>query len=190
VSGDRPRPLVRPGPELRSERLLLRRWQAEELEPCAEMNADPQVMEHLPRPYSRAESAAFIAQMEHSFDEHGYGLWALELIGEAPFVGCVGLLDVRHELPFAPAIEIGWRLARPWWGRGFATEAASAVVAHAFGKLALRELVAYTARRNERSRRVMQRLGMRHDADEDFCHPALAAGDPLAPHVLYRLQGP
>jgi RimJ/RimL family protein N-acetyltransferase len=180
--------LVRRGPELRSERLLLRRWQASDLDPCAEMNAEPQVVEYLPRPYSRAESAAFIAQMEHSFDERGYGLWALELIGLAPFVGCVGLLEVRGELPFAPAVEIGWRLARPWWGRGFATEAASASIAHAFGELALSELVAYTARGNDRSRRVMERLGMSHDAAEDFSHPALAPDDPLAPHVLYRLQ--
>jgi ribosomal-protein-alanine N-acetyltransferase len=152
------------------------------------MNSEPDVVEHLPRPYSRAESAAFIARMERSFAEHGYGLWALELLGEAPFVGCVGLLEVRPELPFAPAVEVGWRLAREWWGRGFATEAASAAVAHGFGELALPELVAYTARRNERSRRVMQRLGMHHDAGKDFCHPALAAGDPLAPHVLYRLK--
>jgi RimJ/RimL family protein N-acetyltransferase len=154
------------------------------------MNAEPQVVEYLPRPYSRAESAAFIAQMEHSFEERGYGLWAVELTGRAPFVGCVGLLELRGELPFAPGVEIGWRLARPWWGRGFATEAASAAIAHAFTELALSELVAYTARRNLRSRRVMQRLGMRRDAAEDFCHPALAPGDPLAPHVLYRLAAP
>lgn len=176
------------GPELRTERLLLRRWRSEDLEPCAAMNAEPVVVEHLRGRYWRADSAAFIAQMEHSFDQHGYGLWALELIDEAPFVGCVGLLNVPAELAFAPAVEIGWRLAGPWWGRGLATEGACAVVGYAFDELRLSELVAYTARRNERSRRVMERLGMRRDAAEDFCHPALAREDPLAPHVVYRLQ--
>lgn len=154
------------------------------------MNAEPLVVEHLRAPYSRAETAAFIAQMEHSFEQRGFGLWPLELAGEAPFVGCVGLLEVPGELPFAPAVEIGWRLAGPWWGRGLATEAASAVIGYAFEELRLSELVAYTASRNERSRRVMGRLGMRHDAGEGFSHPALPSDDPLAPHVVYRLQAP
>jgi RimJ/RimL family protein N-acetyltransferase len=152
------------------------------------MNADPAVVEHLPGPYSRAASAAFIADMERSFVERGYGLWALELPQEASFVGCAGLLAVRDELPFAPAVELGWRLARRWWAKGLATEAASAAINYAFQDLALTQLVAYTARRNERSRRVMERLGMRHDLGGDFSHPSLAPRDPLAPHVLYRLD--
>ncbi len=152
------------------------------------MNAEPEVVEHLPGPYSRAGSAAFIAEMERSFVERGFGLWALELPGEASFVGCAGLLAVRAELPFAPAVELGWRLARRWWGRGLATEAASAAIAYAFEELALIQLVAYAARRNGRSRRVMERLGMRRDLSGDFAHPSVAPGDPLAPHILYRLD--
>jgi RimJ/RimL family protein N-acetyltransferase len=151
------------------------------------MNADPEVMEHLARPYSRAQSAAMAFAMKRSFTDRRYGLWALELPEQAPFIGCAGLLDVREELPFAPAVELGWRLARPWWGSGLATEAASAAVGYAFGELGMGELVAYTASRNERSRRLMERLGMHHDPAEDFLHPALPRDDPLAPHLLYRL---
>jgi ribosomal-protein-alanine N-acetyltransferase len=152
------------------------------------MNEHPDVAEYLAGPYSRVRSAAFVAAMEASFSDRGYGLWVLELAGEAPFVGCAGLLEVRDELPFAPAVELGWRLARPWWGRGLATEAASAAVAYAFGELALGELVAYTAGRNVRSRHVMERLQMSHDPAEDFLHPSLHSRDPLAPHVVYRLS--
>jgi RimJ/RimL family protein N-acetyltransferase len=175
------------GPELRTERLLLRRWRAGDLERCAAMNADPCVMEYFPAPLSRLQTAEFIERMEGSFEDWGYGLWAVELPGEVPFVGCVGLLPVGEELPFAPAVELGWRLVRAHWGRGLAGEAASAATAFAVDRLGLRELVAYTAERNERSRRLMERLGMRHDRAEDFAHPGLPVGHPLAAHVLYRL---
>jgi RimJ/RimL family protein N-acetyltransferase len=176
------------GGELRTERLLLRRWQPSDLDPCAAMNADPRVMEHFPALLSRRESAAFIERMKASFADRGYGLWAVEVPGKAPFVGCVGLLAVEEELPFAPAVEIGWRLAWPHWGMGLAGEAASAAIAFAFDRLRLSELVAYTAERNERSRRLMDRLRMRHDPAANFVHPGLPPGDPLAPHVLYRLE--
>jgi RimJ/RimL family protein N-acetyltransferase len=176
------------GPEIRTERLLMRRWVGEDLEPCALMNTEPEVVEYLAGPSTRVESAAFIEEMEGSFAEHDFGLWALELPCEASFVGCAGLLQVREGMPFAPAVEIGWRLARPWWGRGLATEAAMGATSYAFAELGLGELVAYTAERNERSRRVMDRLGMRRDVWGDFRHPWLAPGDPLAPHVLYRLE--
>jgi ribosomal-protein-alanine N-acetyltransferase len=175
------------GPELRTERLLLRRWRAGDLEPCAAMNADPRVMENFPAPLSGQESDAFIGRMEGCFEDCGYGLWAVELPGEASFIGCVGLVPVANDLPFAPAVEVGWRLARAHWGAGLAGEAASAAIAFAFDRLRLHELVAYTAERNERSRRLMDRLGMHHDPAEDFAHPGLPLGHPLVPHVLYRL---
>jgi RimJ/RimL family protein N-acetyltransferase len=172
---------------LRTRRLLLRRWCPEDLEPCAAMNADPQVMEHFPAPLSRAETAAFIKSMEYCFDENGYGLWAVAMQGEGSFVGCVGLLPVESELPFAPAVEVGWRIGRPYWGKGLAGEAASAAIDFAFTELRVAEVVAYTAEHNRRSRRLMERLGMRRDPSGDFDHPRLPAGHALAPHVLYRL---
>ncbi|HVH78965.1 MAG TPA: GNAT family N-acetyltransferase, partial [Stellaceae bacterium] len=110
--------------------------------------------------------------------------------GEAPFIGVVGLNDLHPAAPAAPAIEGAWRVARPYWGKGYATEAARAVIEDGFNRLGLNEIVAITMAQNQRSRRVMERLGMRRDPVEDFefNHPALPLGHPLRPHVLYRLR--
>jgi len=174
-------------PQLRTERLLLRRWRAADLRPCAAMNADPAVMEHFPAPLTGPECAALIERVEGCFEEHGYGLWAVEMPAQAPFVGFVGLLPVDDDLPFAPGVEIGWRLARGFWGRGIATEAAAAAIDFGFESLGLPALVSFTAASNLRSRRVMERLGMPRHADEDFLHPDLGPEHPLAPHVIHRL---
>ncbi len=176
------------GPTLRTERLLLRRWRTSDAEPFARLNADPLVMEHFPATLSRGESDALIERMERSFREHGFGAWAVQVHGSTEPAGFVGLwLQSGRELPFAPAIEIGWRLARKCWGRGIATEAAAASLEFGFTELGLEEVVSFTTVENGRSRAVMERLGMRRDPAEDFLHPALGPDDPLAPHVLYRL---
>ena len=147
-------------------------------------------MEYFPAPLTRAESDELIARIEASFREHGFGVWALELPGETPCAGFVGLISAAPNLPFAPAVEVGWRLARAQWGRGIATEAARAAMAFAFDELEIPELVSFTTVGNLRSRRVMERLGMRREQAEDFMHPALAPEHPLAPHVLYRIPAP
>jgi RimJ/RimL family protein N-acetyltransferase len=175
-------------PSLRTGRLLLRRWRAEDREPFAAINADAEVMEHYPATLSRERSDALIERFEDGFREHGYGLWAVEIPGERRLAGYVGLAPVEIDVAFAPAVELGWRLARECWGRGIAYEAARASCAFAFTRLALTELVAYTAAVNERSRRLMERLGMTRDPAEDFAHPGIAAGGRLQPHVLYRLS--
>ena len=174
-------------PQLRTERLLLRRWRADDLEPFAAINADPLVMEFYPATLSRGRSEALIERFEACFRQRGFGLWALELPGERPLVGYVGLFPVEIDVAFAPAVELGWRLARDCWGRGIASEAANAVIAFAFDRVQVPELIAYTAAVNERSRRLMERLGMSRDPTEDFQHPGIADGDRLQPHVLYRL---
>jgi ribosomal-protein-alanine N-acetyltransferase len=176
------------GPRLRTERLLLRRWRAEDRAPFAAMNGDAEVMEHFPATLSYGETVTAIERIEATFEERGYGLWALELPREEPFIGFAGLAPVGGELPFAPAVEVGWRLARVFWGRGLASEAAAAALAFAFGELDLPEVVAFTARGNLRSRRVMERLGMRRRPSEDFEHPLLAEGHRLRAHVLYRID--
>jgi RimJ/RimL family protein N-acetyltransferase len=176
------------GPRLTTERLLLRRWLARDRQPFAAMNVDPEVMAHFPAPLSRAESAAMIERTEACFERRGYGLWAIEIPGEAPFIGFTGLSPVDIPVAFAPAVEIGWRLARPFWGRGLATEAAAAAIEFGFRERGLREIVSFTAVDNRRSRRVMERLGMRRDARDDFDHPLLDEADRLRPHVLYRLD--
>jgi ribosomal-protein-alanine N-acetyltransferase len=144
-------------------------------------------MAHFPAPLTAAESDALADAIEARMAALGFGLWALELPGIAPFAGFVGLSVPTFTAPFTPCVEIGWRLAAAQWGCGYATEAAGAVLAHAWDTLALSDVVSFTTVGNARSRAVMARLGMRHDPADDFEHPGLPAGHPLRPHVLYRL---
>ena len=175
-------------PTLQTARLSLRQWRREDLLPYAALNADPLVMEHYPQVLSREESDASAARISAALSAERFGLWAVEIPGVCPFIGYVGLAEPRFAAPFTPCVEIGWRLAREHWGCGYATEAAAAVCDYGFGSLGLRQLVSFTTPANWRSRRVMENLGMRRDAREDFDHPHLAPGHPLRRHVLYRLS--
>jgi RimJ/RimL family protein N-acetyltransferase len=172
--------------QLATQRLVLREWRDDDLAPFAALNADPRVMEHMPQLLSRAESDAMVERIRAHFATHGYGLFALEAAGA--FVGYVGLLHVPFEAHFTPAIEIGWRLARDAWGRGYATEAAREVLRFGFEDQKLSEIVSMTIAANDRSWRVMERLGMTRRAEDDFDHPRLAEGSPLRRHVLYRVR--
>lgn len=176
-------------PTLTTPRLTLRPWETHDLPDFAALNADPEVMRHFPQPLSRAESDAFVDRIRLHSEAHGFGFWAVEAPGHpASFVGLVGLAAPRFQARFTPCVEIGWRLARAHWGRGYATEAASRALAYGFDVLRLPEIVAFTAVGNERSRAVMRRLGMRRDPADDFDHPNLPAGHTLQRHVLYRLS--
>lgn len=176
------------GMELRSERLLLRRWQAADREPFATLNADPRVMQFLGTPLSADQSDSLLDSIEARFETQGFGFWALELLGDGSFIGMAGLNIPRFDAPFMPAVEIGWRLDPQYWGHGYATEAARAVLALAFGSLGLEEIVAFTAAGNLRSQAVMQRLGMHRDVSDDFDHPLVQAESALRRHVLYRIK--
>jgi RimJ/RimL family protein N-acetyltransferase len=147
-------------------------------------------MEHFPAPLTRAESDAMVDRIEAAFESNGFGLWAVEVLGGAPFIGFVGLAVPTFEAHFTPAVEVGWRLAREHWGRGYATEAARAALEFGFGSVGLDEIVSFTVPANVRSRTVMERLGMTHDPKDDFDHPRIPPGNPLRRHVLYRLQRP
>lgn len=172
---------------LRTARLVLRPWREEDLAPFAAMNADPEVMEHFPSLLSRTESDAMATRIQAHFTAHGWGLFAVEVPGESPFVGFVGLTIPRWTPPFGPCVEAGWRLARAAWGRGFAVEGAEAALRFGFETVGLDEIVAFTTHGNLRSRRVMESLGMRHDVAGDFDHPLVPEGHALRRHVLYRL---
>jgi RimJ/RimL family protein N-acetyltransferase len=171
--------------ELRTARCRLRTWRDDDLEPFAALNADPRVMEHFPALLSRAETSQMIERIRAHFDEHGFGLWALEIDGA--LAGAVGLNRPTYQAPFTPCVEVGWRLAHAFWGRGYATEAARAALAYGFEQLALDEIVSLTVPANQRSRHVMEKLGMRHAARDDFDHPLVPDGHRLKRHVLYRL---
>ncbi len=156
--------------------------------PFAALNADTVVMEHFPTPLRRDESDELVDRIETGLRLRGWGLWAVEVPGTASFVGFVGLNPATFDAPFTPAVEVGWRLAREHWGHGYATEGAEAALAYGFDALALDEIVSFTTHGNTRSRRVMERLGMRRDPDDDFDHPGVAEGDRVRHHVLYRLD--
>lgn len=174
--------------ELRTERLLLRPWRDSDREPFAAMNADPRVMEHFPATLTPAESDAALERFRAHWADAGFGPWVVEVPGRASFAGFVGLLRPSFRAHFAPCVEIGWRLTPEHWGRGYTTEAARAVVRVAFSKLGLHEIVSFTVPANRRSLRIMEKLGMHHDAADDFDHPVLPDGHPLKRHLLYRLR--
>ncbi len=152
------------------------------------MNADPRVTEYLPTKLTRELSDAFVGRIRAHFDEHGFGLWAVEIPGVTPFAGFVGLAKPRFDAHFTPCVEIGWRVGAEHWGHGYATEAARAALSFGFEALRLEEIVSITVPANTRSRRVMEKIGMTRDPADDFEHPMLPEGHPLRPHVLYRIR--
>lgn len=172
-----------------TERLILRQWQASDTEPFAQMSADPKVMDMLLGPINAQASATLQQKIMALISENGWGFWALELKETQQFIGFTGLNRPGAELPFAPCVEVGWRLAYAHWGQGYATEAAQAALAFGFNHLELKEIVAFTALSNLPSQAVMHRLGMQREP-LNFMHPKVPAGHPLQAHCLYRISQP
>jgi len=180
-----------PAPELRTDRLLLRGWSQADRDGFAELNTDPVVMEHFPSTLTRAESDAFVDRVEAGFEEHGFGLWAVEVVVTGEFIGFTGLSVPRFHVawmdgrPQQPVVEVGWRLKRSAWGHGYASEAARAVLGLGFEEFGLREIVSFTTLTNVRSQAVMRRIGMTRLVE--YAHP-VAGQEPL-PSVAYYLSG-
>lgn len=175
---------------IQTKRLVLRQWRKEDLAPFAALNADPKVMEYFPSTLSREESDSLAHRIQSKMEERGYGMWAVAIPGIADFIGFIGLNNEdKSTFPahFTPAVEIGWRLGFDYWGKGYATEGAKAVLAYGFESLNLEEIVSFTAVQNMRSRRIMEKIGMHHDSKDDFDHPKLPEGHALRRHVLYRI---
>lgn len=179
---------IEAGPQLRTDRLLLRRWTDADREPFAAMSADPEVMRYFVAPQTRAETDAFVDRVEAGFAADGFGLWAVQVCDSAAFIGFTGIWRLPKANPHVGKVEVGWRLARAAWGDGYATEAARAALAYGFDVADLDEIVSMTAVANAPSRAVMERLGMTRDPADDFDHPAVPEGHPLRRHVLYRLR--
>ena len=175
------------GPTLHTNRLLLRRWQEDDLAPFAALNSDPVAMEHFPGLMTEAQTESMIEGMEAHFEEHGYGLWALELNLTKNFIGFTGLSTPGFEAAFTPAVEVGWRLFPKYWDSGYATEASREAIRFGFEVAGLEQIVSFTVPANRRSCRVMERIGMTHDPEDDFDHPSLENGSPLKRQVLYKM---
>ncbi|MGW3008718.1 GNAT family N-acetyltransferase [Streptomyces sp. NPDC001219] len=172
--------------ELRTERLLLRPWRESDLGPWAAMNADPEVRAHFSDVLTPEQSAASIARFQADIADRGWGWWALEVCATGEFIGFTGLDPVDEHMPFS-GVEAGWRLARPAWGHGYATEAGAAALSFGFNTLGLPEILAMTPTTNLRSQAVMRRLGMTRDPADDFDDPDVPDG-PVRPHVLFRIS--
>ncbi|MCE9597157.1 MAG: GNAT family N-acetyltransferase [Spirochaetia bacterium] len=173
--------------KLESERLILRRWLQNDLQPFTRMNTDPHVMRFFPGLLSPEESSALFQRLDAHFETHGFGVWALELKSTGDWIGFAGLGVCPFDAHFTPAVELGWRLLSEFQGKGYATEAAKVACTFAFKNVGLEELVAFTVPINQPSRRVMEKLGMTNNERESFQHPLLPADHPLKEHVLYRL---
>jgi RimJ/RimL family protein N-acetyltransferase len=164
--------------------IQLRSWRPSDLDPYAAMNADEEVMRYFPALMTRDESEASMKRAQQHIDEHGWGIWVVDVDGE--FAGFTGLKIPGFEASFTPCVEIGWRLAQKFWGQGIAFEAAQSALVFGFNGLGLLEIVSITAVGNTRSRHLMERLGFVRDPDGDFDHPRIPEGHPLRRHVLYR----
>jgi len=173
---------------LTSERLRLRPWRDEDLPAFAALNADPEVMEYFPKCLSREESDQSAGRIREGLARRGFGFWAVEVPGVSEFIGFTGLSIPSFDAHFTPCVEIAWRLARNFWGFGYATEAARLALAYGFKIAKAEEIVAFTFVENLRSRRLMERLGMTYSPEDDFEHPGIPEGHRIRPHVLYRLH--
>lgn len=171
---------------IKTNRLILKNFTDQEREPFYLINSDHEVMRHFPSVLNREESDAMLKRISDGITQRGWGFWGAFLEGE--LIGMIGLNPVLFEAPFTPAVEVGWRLARKHWGKGYATEGAQAALEFGFNELKLDEIVSFTTLTNLSSQKVMQRLNMTHNPKDDFDHPRLDKNHPLSRHVLYRLR--
>jgi len=173
--------------EPRTEQLQLRQWTSGDRDSFAAMSADSQVMEYFPNTLSRSESDSIAEKCQSLIVENGWGVWAAELIETKEFIGIIGLHIPSVELPFSPCVEILWRLARPYWGNGYAVEGARAALNVGFEQLDLQEIVSFSVVNNYRSRAVMEKLNM-IDTGEIFEHPEVLSSSHLREHCLYKIS--
>jgi ribosomal-protein-alanine N-acetyltransferase len=172
---------------LKTERLLLRQWLEDDFLPFAEMCNDEEVMEYFPKLQTQEESFEMGRKILSLINERGWGFWAVEIPNQHKFIGFVGLHTPTDKMPFSPCVEIGWRLSKSYWGYGYATEAAKEALKYAFSKLNLNEVVSFTTLGNDRSKAVMQKIGM-YDTKQNFMHPDIELSHPQCEHVLYKIS--
>lgn len=177
-------------PIIETPRLILRAWKKEDAEAYFQINQDPKVIEFLPSSMTMEEVALFMERENQNFLKKRFCLFATEVKVSKEMIGFIGLSNPSFQAHFTPCVEIGWRLGSQYWGQGYATEGARAVLHYAFETLGLNEVVSFTTLENKRSKAVMDRIGMQRDREGDFAHPRLASEHPLSAHLLYRIQTP
>jgi len=172
--------------QLETERLKLRQWKDSDFPIFSEMNADPIVMKYYPNTLSEDESNTLANKCRELISKQSWGFWAVETKKEKEFIGFVGLHKPTYDLPFTPCVEIGWRLGKKYWGKGYATEAALEALKFAFEELKLNEVYSFASVSNTQSWAVMERLNMRN-LEKNFEHPIIPEKHPLREHVLYKI---
>ncbi|EQB34652.1 hypothetical protein M948_19895 [Virgibacillus sp. CM-4] len=170
----------------KTERLGFRSWQASDREPFAAMNADPEVMRYFPTPLSKERSDWLIKRFEKHMDDKGYGIYAVDRLEDQQFIGFIGLATINMNVEFKHEVEIGWRLDKTYWKKGYAVEGATACLQHAFDDFHLSTIYSFTAKINKPSEKVMERIGM--EKIKEFQHPNIEAGNPLKQHILYKIS--
>jgi RimJ/RimL family protein N-acetyltransferase len=170
---------------IETNRLGLRNWIESDITPFASMCEDPEVMKHFPSVVSKADATAFVRSYQQHFEEFGFTYFAVEELNGGEFIGFVGIKHQTYESPFTPCVDIGWRLKRSAWGKGYATEAAKACLEFAFESAKLEEIFAMCTNTNAPSESVMKKIGM--EKAGTFEHPAIAANSLLNPCLAYRI---
>ncbi len=173
---------------IETERLILRAWKDEDLLPFARLNADPLVMEHFPNTLTLEQTKTMIETLKKRFETDGFSFFAVELKSSGEFIGMTGLNKPAYQTPFTPCVEVGWRIAKEFWNKGYATEAAKASLDYGFNVLGLDRIASFTAVENIKSQRIMEKIGMTRDLNGDFDHPNVPQGHRLTRHVLYWIS--
>ncbi len=171
---------------IETNRIILRRWQEADLEPFISMNADSEVMHYFPSVLNENETKSLYEVIQQEFADYGYGLYATEEKNSGNFIGFIGFHWARFDIDFCPIIEIGWRLDKRCWGKGYATEGAKACLDYGFKNLLFEKIVSFTTVQNIGSQKVMQKIGMKFD--HFFKHPKIQKNHPLNAHVLYSIN--
>ena len=172
--------------QLETQRLILRQWINSDFAEFFKLNSDPDVMQYFPDILSKQESDQLAQRIQTLITTNGWGFWAIEVKDTRQFIGFTGLNKPQYKIPCSPCTEIGWRLSKSSWGKGYATEAAKAALSFAFESLSLSEVYAFTTVKNDRSRAVMERLQM-INTNQNFHHPEVPIDSHLREHVLYKI---
>jgi RimJ/RimL family protein N-acetyltransferase len=171
----------------KSERLGFRTWADNDLESMAAINSDPEVMKFFPNTQAKEHTKNFIERMSSQFKKRGYCYFAVEILKTKEFIGFIGLSRQTYEADFTPCIDIGWRLKKDTWGKGFATEGAARCLEFAFSQLKLNQIFSIASIINEPSINVMKKIGMSKVKDFEFS--LLLNNEKLKKCVLYSIEG-
>jgi RimJ/RimL family protein N-acetyltransferase len=176
---------------IETDRLILRQWRAEDRAPYLNICQSEAVMACLGGPSTEAEVDAALGRVRASQDRNGFCFWAVERRADRAFLGFCGLkVADTPGTPIEDEIEIGWRLGQPYWGQGYAREAAFASLRWAWANLTAPRVIAITVPANRRSWGLMERIGMSRRPELDFGHPAFPENHPLHQHITYAVERP